>query len=157
MQGLAGLSERFNHLASAFVDSPLLGGERDREQALRVIKPGPRETGLDLACGPGHLGVALAAAGGRVLAVDISEEMLKACAHRSSEAGQKNLTIALQDAHQMEFREGMFNWICCRFGFRWFHDPRQVLGELFRITRRGRPGLPERMGAGPARRGPAAP
>ncbi len=137
MQGLAGLSERFNTLASAFESNPLLAGERDREQVCRVVKPGPRETGLDLACGPGHLAVELAAAGGRVLAVDISEEMLKLCAHRSSEAGQKNLTIALQDAHQMEFRDDMFNWVVCRFGFRWFHTPRKVLAELFRITRPG--------------------
>lgn len=137
MHGLAGLSEHFNRLSPAFAESPLLAGERDREQAVRVIKPGPRETGLDLACGPGHLAVALAAAGGRVLAVDIAEEMLKACAHRSSEAGQKNLTIALQDAHRMEFRDGMFHWVCCRFGFRWFLDARVVLSELFRITRPG--------------------
>ncbi|MCB9472777.1 MAG: methyltransferase domain-containing protein [Candidatus Delongbacteria bacterium] len=137
MHGLAGLSERFSKLAATFDQSELLGSERDREQAMRVIKPGPRETGLDLACGPGHLGVSLAEAGGRVLAVDISEEMLKLCAHRSSEAGQKNLTIALQDAHQMEFRDGMFNWVCCRFGFRWFLDPLKVLAELFRITRHG--------------------
>ncbi len=132
---LADFSNHFDSLASRWDQSAWLAEERDLEQALRLLQPRRRETGLDLACGPGHLSTRLAAEGSRVLAADISPQMLKFCAHRSTEAGQKNLTIAVQDAHRMEFGDGMFDWISCRLGFRYFEEPRRVLAELKRILK----------------------
>ncbi len=132
---LAEMSHHFEALALRWDTSAWLAEERDLEQAVRLLQPGKRETGLDMACGPGHLATRLAAQGGRVLAADISPQMLKHCAHRSTELEQKNLTITVQDAHRTEFGEAMFHWISCRFGFRFFEEPDRVLAELRRVLK----------------------
>jgi ubiquinone/menaquinone biosynthesis C-methylase UbiE len=130
-------ARHFDALAKAWNTCAFLDQPGEAEHVLRLLKPGPGDTGLDLACGAGQLTAGLAAAGGRLLAADISDRMLKLAACRFVERRINNITITVQDAHRLEFTDGLFDWVVCRYAFRTFDEPQQVLRELARVTRPG--------------------
>ncbi len=133
----AELARHFDALAPVWTACPYLDAPGEAEHVLRLLKPGPRATGLDLACGSGQLTAGLAGAGGRILAADLSERMLKLAACRFVEARINNVVITVQDAHRLEYANGLFEWVVCRNAWRLFEEPAQVLTELARVTRPG--------------------
>lgn|GEM_PF-2371753 len=133
----ADMARHFDELAPAWNSCPFLDQEGEAEHVARLLKPQPRETGLDLACGTGQLTARLAAAGSRIMAADLSDRMLKLAACRFVEQRLHNIVITVQDAHRLEFANGLFDWVVCRWAFRSFEQPLQVLRELSRVTRPG--------------------
>ena len=82
------------------------------------------ESVLEIGCGTGALTVPLAAAvgeRGRVVAVDISEPMLKVA--RVGERGLQNVTLLLGDAQVFEFEPAAFDLATSRMGVMFFADP----------------------------------
>lgn len=57
------------------------------EGVVRRAEPRPNEVAIDLGCGTGSVSLRLAAAGARVRALDISDEMLRITALRAARAG----------------------------------------------------------------------
>lgn len=133
----ANLSGHFDHLANEWSSCEYLDAKGEGKHLLRLLQADRDETGLDLAAGTGQLTAELAACGSRILAADLSERMLKLAAARFVERLINNVVITTQDAHRMEFADGLFDWAVCRYGFRYFADPEQVLSELARVTRPG--------------------
>jgi ubiquinone/menaquinone biosynthesis C-methylase UbiE len=127
----------FDALAAAWTTCAALDTPGEAEHVLRLLKPEPRSTGLDLACGSGQLTAGLAAVGGRIMAADASERMLKLAACRFVERRLNGIVITVQDAHRLEFTAGMFDWAVCRHAWRYFEEPARVLRELARVTRPG--------------------
>jgi len=127
----------FDALASVWAACAQLECPGEAEHVLRLLKPEPRSTGLDLACGGGQLTAGLAAAGGRIHAADLSERMLKLAACRFVERRLNGIVITVQDAHRLEFTAGLFDWAVCRHAWRYFEEPARVLRELARVTRPG--------------------
>lgn len=134
---VADLARHFDALAPVWTACPSLDSPGEAEHVLRLLKPGLKETGLDLACGSGQLTAGLATAGGRILAADLSERMLKLAACRFVEARLNNIVITVQDAHRLEYANGLFTWVVCRNAWRYFEEPSAVLRELSRVTRPG--------------------
>ncbi|HEV8475169.1 MAG TPA: class I SAM-dependent methyltransferase [Methylomirabilota bacterium] len=97
---------------------PLLDGARVRAGA-RV---------LDVACGPGHVAAAAAARGARVLAVDLSPEMV-ALARRS----HPGLDARQGDAEALPFDDARFDAVVCNFGLGHFPRPETAVRELARV------------------------
>ncbi|MCE9581272.1 MAG: class I SAM-dependent methyltransferase [Planctomycetes bacterium] len=90
---------------------------------------------LDVACGGGHSTWALAQAGCRVVALDGTPEMLKAC---GGEGRKRGLTFdrALGDAHRFPFRHGVFDIVVCRIAAHHFANPLAALREMSRVMHR---------------------
>jgi ubiquinone/menaquinone biosynthesis C-methylase UbiE len=133
----ADAARHYDALAPAWSHSAFLDQPGEAEHVLRLLKPRREDTGLDLACGAGQLTAGLAAAGSRILAADLSDRMLKLAACRFVEQRINNVVITVQDAHRLEFADGLFDWVVCRYAFRSFEEPVQVLRELARVTRPG--------------------
>jgi ubiquinone/menaquinone biosynthesis C-methylase UbiE len=127
----------FEKMATNWDDCDYLDQQGDLEHILRLLKPLKSESGLDLACGAGHLTHGLAATGCQIMAADISEKMLRLTARRIVESKYNNVVIAAQDAHRMEFADGLFYWATCRYGLRYFSDPSKVVAELGRVLKPG--------------------
>ena len=84
------------------------------------------ESVLEIGCGTGALTVPLAALvgeRGRVVAVDISEPMLKVARQRVGERGLQNVTLLLGDAQVFEFEPAAFDLATSRMGVMFFADP----------------------------------
>jgi len=127
----------FEALAAAWARCELFDQPEEAAHVLRWLEAGRGQTGLDLAAGPGRFTRHLAAFGGRLLAADLSDRMLKLAAAHWVEHRVTNVTFMVQDAHRLEFAAGLFDWAVCRYGMRYFDEPPRALAELARVIRPG--------------------
>lgn len=93
---------------------------------------------LDVAAGTGALARDLLACGARrVVAVDLSWNMLAVGAHRSAAAGLPDILWVNGDALRLPLRAGVFDAITIAFGLRNLSDVEAGLRELARVARPG--------------------
>jgi len=93
---------------------------------------------LDVGCGTGGMARGLATLtgpAGRVVAVDLSETMLKEARARS--ATYTNLEFIKADVHHLPFADAGFDRCHARNVFEVVEDPRQALEEMIRVLRPG--------------------
>ncbi|HNS51359.1 MAG TPA: class I SAM-dependent methyltransferase [Anaerolineae bacterium] len=69
---------------------------------------------------------------GRVTGIDIDPEMVRFASGRGGRAAYQ-----AGDAHALPFADGLFDLTVCHFVLLWCRDPRQVAGEMLRVTRAG--------------------
>src|SRR4051794_24818206 len=110
-------------VAQAMLDSAgLQGGERV----------------LELACGPGGVGMAAAAIvgpGGAAVLSDIAPEMTAIAAERAKNAGLANVTTREVDLERIDYPEAVFDAALCREGLMLVPDPASAVREVRRILR----------------------
>jgi demethylmenaquinone methyltransferase / 2-methoxy-6-polyprenyl-1,4-benzoquinol methylase len=96
---------------------------------------------LDLCCGTGDLALLLArrvGAAGRVVGVDISEEMLHVARHKAAASGVGARTqFMLGDVERLALQDGAFDVATVGFGVRNTVHPEAALGEIWRVLRPG--------------------
>lgn len=113
-----------------------LGQDRRwRRAAVVAVAPRPGQVVLDVAAGTGALAHELRATGARVVALDLSWQMLSTGAQR--EGLRRTLAWANGDGTRLPFRDGAFDVATIAFGLRNLPDPEAGLRELARVTRPG--------------------
>jgi len=116
--------------AQAFTDSWVL------EQIYVAIKPTKMMNVLDLGCGPGIVTASLAPDIREVVAYDLTPEMLDKARQRCQKAGLKNVRFELGSAEQLPFKNESFDCVVTRLTIHHFPNPRRVMEEVVRVTRR---------------------
>ena len=107
---------------------------------LAVSDPQPGERVLELACGPGGVGLAaakLVGPRGEVVLSDLVTEMTSIAAARASSAGLGNVrtrNLALEDIDEPD---GGFDVVLCREGLMFAVDPLRAGQEMRRVLRPG--------------------
>ena len=106
-------------------------------RAATAIKPTDRV--LDIGCGAGQTtrDAARAASSGRVVGLDISEQMLERARRLTAEAGLQNITYELGDAQVHGFQPACFDVLISRFGTMFFADLVAAFTHLAHASRRG--------------------
>jgi SAM-dependent methyltransferase len=100
------------------------------------LQPGHRV--LELACGPGALGVEAAqrvGPAGHVLLSDVSEGMIEQARRRAEAAGVTNVDFKVLDAEWIDAPAASFDAIVCRWGLMFPADPEAALRECRRVLR----------------------
>ncbi len=126
----------FSRQAAAFARSPL---HRDPERLRRLIDwadPQPGETALDIACGPGLVGRAIAERGANSIGIDLTEAMLREASLDARAAGA-SLPLVRGAAERLPFGDRQFDLVISRNAFHHFPDPALVMGEAARVLRAG--------------------
>ncbi|MHC4357627.1 MAG: methyltransferase domain-containing protein [Planctomycetota bacterium] len=102
-----------------------------------ITNPGPTDTVLDLACGPGLYTRAFAeeSHAREVIGLDISWPMLRYGNKKAKRLGIKNITFMHGDAHYLPFRDSSVDVANCCGALHIFSDVRRVLGELHRVIK----------------------
>ena len=93
---------------------------------------------LELACGPGGVGMAAAAIvgpDGAVVLSDIAPEMTAIAAERAKNAGLTNVTTREVDLEWIDYPEAAFDKVLCREGLMLVPDPASAVREARRILR----------------------
>jgi SAM-dependent methyltransferase len=105
---------------------------------LSQLRPGDRV--LELACGPGGLGIAAAnrvGPEGEVVMSDVAPEMTAIAADRAGAAGLDNVTTRVLDLEQIDEPDESYDVVLCREGFMFAVDPAHAAGEINRVLRPG--------------------
>jgi SAM-dependent methyltransferase len=95
---------------------------------------------LDVAAGAGDQTLDLAARvgpEGRVVASDISANILAIAAQNASQAGYRNVETHLADAERLDLAENTFGAAVCRLGLMFLPDPLAGLGQVYRALMPG--------------------
>ncbi len=112
------------------------------EAAIAALALSPGSSGLDAGCGIGLNAIRLAravGAGGRVMGVDVSEDLLGHARRLAAESGaQKSLEFQSGDLLRLPFDDRCFDWAWCKdvlWGY--LLDPFAGVRELARVVRPG--------------------
>jgi ubiquinone/menaquinone biosynthesis C-methylase UbiE len=95
---------------------------------------------LDLACGPGGVGIAAAETvgpDGVVVLSDISDEMTAIAAHRASSRALHNVMTAHIDLERIDYPDRSFDAVLCRSGLMLVSDPTSAARDSRRVLRPG--------------------
>jgi SAM-dependent methyltransferase len=112
---------------------------RHNERLRAATGIGPTDQVLDVGCGAGQStrDAARAAVSGRVLGVDVSEEMLERARRRTAEELLENVAYELGDAQVHPLPPAHFDVVISRFGTMFFADPVAAFTNLARAARPG--------------------
>jgi SAM-dependent methyltransferase len=110
------------------------------ERMLEHARPRPGERVLELACGPGGLGLAAAervAPGGAVVLSDVVAEMTQIAAARAAQAGAAGVSTRVLDLERIDEPDGSYDVVLCREGLMFALDPERAVGQMRRVLRPG--------------------
>jgi SAM-dependent methyltransferase len=128
---------QFGPRAKAYVESAVhsQGADLDAIAALaQELRPG---LALDLGAGGGHVSYAVARHARRVIATDLSSEMLAAVARTAREKGLSNIETAEAPAERLPFEDETFDFVASRFSAHHWRDFDAGLGQARRTLKRG--------------------
>lgn len=93
---------------------------------------------LDVAAGTGHLGRAIAPRVQRVVAVDITPEMLLQGIDEAARSGINNIHFEEGRAEKLRFPDDSFDMVVTRLSLHHFTDPHRAIREMMRVCRPGK-------------------
>ncbi len=102
-----------------------------------LLAPAPGALILDVAAGAAHLGRALAPRAARVVALDLTPEMLEQGRRLAAAQGLGNITFLNADATVLPWAARAFDLVACRLTLHQVGDPAAVVREMVRVTRPG--------------------
>ena len=120
---------------AAFLDARGIGMTA---RMLELAGPRPGDRVLELACGPGSVGLAaaeLVRPSGKVVMSDFVPEMLAIAAARID--GTPNVSTRILDLEEIDEPDGTYDVVLCRDGLMLAPDPERAAREIRRVLRPG--------------------
>ena len=135
--------DQFAQTAAAYVTSPWHAKGSDLSLMVELAGPLTGKSVLDVATGAGHVALAFAREGARVVAVDLTSEMLRVAAEftaRELEGGAAH-TIEFKQApaEALPVADATFDYVTCRIAAHHFADARGFVHECARVLKPGAP------------------
>ena len=109
----------------------------DRKILISWLSLEPSHVVLDVATGGGHTAVAISSGVRRVIASDLTPEMLREARTLSREQRRGNIDFVVADAECLPFPSVTFDRVTCRIAPHHFPDVRAAVSEFVRIARPG--------------------
>jgi ubiquinone/menaquinone biosynthesis C-methylase UbiE len=128
---------QFGPRARAYVESAVHARGADLETIKAIARKLCPELALDLGAGGGHVSYAMARYASRVVATDLSREMLAAVAATAREKGLSNIETVEAPAERLPFEDAAFDLVASRFSTHHWRDFGDGLREARRTLKRG--------------------
>lgn len=129
--------EAWDAIAAGYAEHVAPGEDSLSAAALSLVGLTPGEDFLDVAAGPGGLGLAAARRGATVLATDWAPQMVAQFESRARSEGLTEASAAVMDAHALELADDRFDVTGSQFGVMLVPDQALALREMVRVTRPG--------------------
>ena len=128
---------QFDAVAAAYAVSPVHQAGPDLEALVREAALTGTEEALDLGCGAGHAALRIAPLVRRVVAFDLTQEMLDVAASLAEAKGLANLEFRRGDVTELPFADGSFDIVTSRYSAHHYPDPARAVREAARVLRPG--------------------
>lgn len=131
------VKRQFGPAAQAYATSASHANKDALDALVELVRAGPEDVALDVATGPGNLALALAPHVKRVVASDLTQEMVEEAARRAELAGYQNFEALYAAAEDLPFADGEFTLVTVRVAPHHFADIRQSIAEMARVLAPG--------------------
>jgi ubiquinone/menaquinone biosynthesis C-methylase UbiE len=130
----------YNAAADCYDKPALSFWDRFGRRTVERIALRPGSHVLDACCGCGASAIPAAqvvAPGGRVLAVDLAENLIEMGRRKSRDRGLENIEFRVADMEALDLPDGSFDAVVCVFGIFFVPDMVKAVRELWRMVREG--------------------
>lgn len=128
---------QYGKVGDAYVTSKGHAGGNDLERMLELANPKPADTLLDIATGGGHVARVIGPHVGKVIAADLTPEMLDHAIPYLREQGLADVERLVADAQDLPLDDASVDIVTCRIAPHHFPDPAAFVAEVARVLRPG--------------------
>ena len=128
-------AEQFGLTAHAYLSSSVHSQGTDLQRLTALARSRRSPIALDLGCGAGHAGFAMAQGGAQVTAYDLSTEMLAVVDGEIECRGMAGMRTQQGRAERLPFADASFDLIATRFSAHHWTDVSAALREVRRVLR----------------------
>jgi ubiquinone/menaquinone biosynthesis C-methylase UbiE len=129
--------EQFTRTAQVFGDYAVASRVAEAERLARMVKAGPGDRAVDLACGAGTLALRFARHVRWICGLDLTPAILERARRTAAAEGLANLEFAIGDAQSLPFPDASLDIAVTSCSVYHFPDPARTIGEMARVVRRG--------------------
>lgn len=127
------VKKAFAKNSNAYVTSSTHGTGMDLPLLIEWLKPNSTMVALDIATGGGHVAKQLSHHVGKVIASDLTEEMLSNTAKHLKE--YENISYTIADAEELPFDDHSFDIVTCRIAAHHFPNTEKFIKEVQRVLK----------------------
>jgi ubiquinone/menaquinone biosynthesis C-methylase UbiE len=128
---------QFGRQAHRYARSPIHRRGPSLSALLELAAAGPGDLALDVGAGAGFTALSLAKSAHRVIATDITPQMLAQTKALAARRRIANVGTALAAAECLPFSDAAFDLVACRLAAHHFRDVPAAVSEFRRVTRPG--------------------
>ena len=128
---------QFGPAAAAYTHSGVHRDPAALQKVVELARPHPGDLALDIATGPGHVALALAPFVSRVIAYDMTEEMLLETRQNALARGLANVVTRKGIAERLPFPDSTFDIVTVRHAPHHYADAPGALREMARVAKIG--------------------
>lgn len=113
-------------------------GKAVTEAIIRAAGAMPGMRVLDIACGSGEPSITMSKVvgpRGKVVATDLTEEMLAIVEENAKLQGITNIEFKQADVMSLPFPDKSFDAVTCRYGVMYFPDVQKAMKEIYRVLK----------------------
>ena len=118
-----------------FLDNPIRRWLQPPSELVKKLAITPNDTVMDFGCGPGFYTTELAKRAKKVIAVDLSPQMLQKAQNKVANAGAKNIQFLQSNGTSIQVEEGSVDIIFLVTVFHEIGETQTVLKEFHRILK----------------------
>lgn len=131
------VQSQFGAAAEAYGTSLVHVDPMALQRVVELAQPKATDAALDIATGAGHTAMALAPHVARVIAYDLTQEMLRETRRNATARGLTNVYTQRGPAEKLPFRDASFDIVTSRQAPHHFADIRAAVSEMARVAKRG--------------------
>jgi len=125
--------EQFSRQALPFSTAAMINDKGALKMIVDAAQPGPEDTVLDVACGPGLVVCALAPFAKRITGIDMTPAMLDRARQVATKQGVRNVDWHQGDVYLLPYAANTFTIVVTRYSFHHLLDPAAALREMARV------------------------
>jgi ubiquinone/menaquinone biosynthesis C-methylase UbiE len=131
------IQQQFGAHANDYVTSAIHAQGESLARLVKLTQPQRNWRVLDVSTGAGHTALAFAPHVARVIACDLTPEMLDAARALAKERGIMNIEFKPADALALPFDDNTFDLVTNRLALHHYSDARKAVEEMARVCKRG--------------------
>jgi ubiquinone/menaquinone biosynthesis C-methylase UbiE len=131
------VQKKFGEAAADYAASSVHAKGESLARLVALVQPKPSWRLLDVATGAGHTALAFAPLVAKVMASDITDQMLAEARKLAAARGLDNVKTARAKAEDLPFPDMSFDLVTCRLAAHHFARPRAFVAEAYRVLMPG--------------------